>query len=994
MIGPPMVAPLPTRGRGHPVRPWLALGIVLALLGLTPILGGGPGTVGPPVRPPPVLIGTVGHVAVHPFTPRGPTEGRLFNTSLSPVAGVAVSNELAVDILRQVAYSLNRPSATLDEFNLISGASLAAAQLENPVEYLPRSLAFDPVHQRLFVSVASTVNATAWITVLDALTLAPVANITTFGSDPTFHPEALLFDPTSQQLLAENATNLDTAVINTTLEQVRSLVSFPSCAACLPTGFVDLAGHDLVLLPGAASTIPALNTSTAAAAPAFLSPDLEFRAGVGAYDNRTGQVWLANDSTTGDLEIFSSAGTWVNSLPGPASPTALGYVWNGDLVAVADANATYPGAGWEVTTYSGAGLFRTGVYNNPGLPRWETGYAFTGLYPDVAINATYLLTAGGGNATVSLRVNTTAATLSLYRIYPGYPDARAAILADPANGRYYAIDGSPAGIVGYSMNSQAILWQIDLTYAAATYSAPVVSIDPTQQRLYVTFGAAFIDVYSTATGGYLATDFLPNPVDSLSVDSIHHLLYAGTTYPAGPNVTILSISANPNTVLSTIASVDPPCGVAALPALEEVAVASCNDTIGTSVTLYAAANGSILHRFTAGPLAASHLTVDSASDVYATSPSGNNVTVYRATNGTYGTNWTLGPGWDPAAAAVDPPDGFGLATSEDQPAVAVVDLANGSVVDRIPTPTPARGQPDFSLPSTTFYVPIYFTGQVLTVAVVPLPTPPGGLTASGGNGSISLTWASAVGTPGYPVTGYLVLQANSSTAPWVVASSTANLTVTLGSLANGNVYYVAVESVSAAGVSARTSEANATPLGVPYPPIGLTVSNASASGFLVSWAPPASTQGAPVVNYTVEYATRLGGPWSTASAGAGLSYNLTGLAPSTAYDLRVVAWNAAGEGHPSAVVSAATSVGPAATGGPRGLDVTSMTVVMAALLVGLVVATLVLVALVGRSRKAGPTAGPSPPPGAHQTVEGPATGSPSAVPSSTAPPTAGPVRPR
>jgi fibronectin type 3 domain-containing protein len=89
-----------------------------------------------------------------------------------------------------------------------------------------------------------------------------------------------------------------------------------------------------------------------------------------------------------------------------------------------------------------------------------------------------------------------------------------------------------------------------------------------------------------------------------------------------------------------------------------------------------------------------------------------------------------------------------------------------------------------------------------------VPASPAGLSASGGNGLVNLTWTAATGAKSYNV-----YQGTSSgaegAAPVKSGISATNTTVT--GLANGTTYYFTVAGVDTGGVSAKSAEAQATP---------------------------------------------------------------------------------------------------------------------------------------------------------------------------------------
>jgi subtilase family serine protease len=88
-----------------------------------------------------------------------------------------------------------------------------------------------------------------------------------------------------------------------------------------------------------------------------------------------------------------------------------------------------------------------------------------------------------------------------------------------------------------------------------------------------------------------------------------------------------------------------------------------------------------------------------------------------------------------------------------------------------------------------------------------LPTPPTGLIATGGNASVTLSWAAGQGAASYKVFEGASAGKEASAA---VMTNVSGTTTTVTGLANGTPYYFTVASVNAAGSSAPSNEANAT----------------------------------------------------------------------------------------------------------------------------------------------------------------------------------------
>jgi hypothetical protein len=98
-------------------------------------------------------------------------------------------------------------------------------------------------------------------------------------------------------------------------------------------------------------------------------------------------------------------------------------------------------------------------------------------------------------------------------------------------------------------------------------------------------------------------------------------------------------------------------------------------------------------------------------------------------------------------------------------------------------------------------------------AVTTAPSAPQGLTATGGNTSVGLSWSVPASNGGSPVTGYNIYRGTTpggeSATPLTTGITGTSFTDT--GLTNGTTYYYTVAAVNAAGTSPPSAEASATP---------------------------------------------------------------------------------------------------------------------------------------------------------------------------------------
>ncbi|RUS47873.1 hypothetical protein ELR57_08525 [Cohnella sp. AR92] len=186
-------------------------------------------------------------------------------------------------------------------------------------------------------------------------------------------------------------------------------------------------------------------------------------------------------------------------------------------------------------------------------------------------------------------------------------------------------------------------------------------------------------------------------------------------------------------------------------------------------------------------------------------------------------------------------------------------------------------------------------------AVTPtVPAAPAGLGATAGDAQAALTWSASSGAASYNVK-----RATTSGGPYATVATGVNATSYSDTgLTNGTTYYYVVSAVNAAGQSANSAQASATPTApvtptVPSAPTGLAATAGDAQATL-TWS---ASSGA--TSYNVKRATTSGGPYATVATGVtATSYADTGLTNGTTYYYVVSAANAAGESLNSAQASA------------------------------------------------------------------------------------------
>jgi len=200
------------------------------------------------------------------------------------------------------------------------------------------------------------------------------------------------------------------------------------------------------------------------------------------------------------------------------------------------------------------------------------------------------------------------------------------------------------------------------------------------------------------------------------------------------------------------------------------------------------------------------------------------------------------------------------------------------------------------------------SSQATATPRVGIPAAPTGLTATGGNTQVALSWTASSGA-----TSYNVLRSTTSGSGFTsVATGITTTSYTNTGLSNGTLYYYVVTATNTSGTSGDSAQVSATPAGVPAAPTGLTAT-AGNTQVALSWS--ASTG---ATSYNVSRSTTSGSGYTSVVTGlTTTSYTNTGLSNGTPYYYVVTATNASGTSGYSSQASAtpqASSIPAAPTG--------------------------------------------------------------------------------
>ncbi len=221
-----------------------------------------------------------------------------------------------------------------------------------------------------------------------------------------------------------------------------------------------------------------------------------------------------------------------------------------------------------------------------------------------------------------------------------------------------------------------------------------------------------------------------------------------------------------------------------------------------------------------------------------------------------------------------------------------------------------------------------------SVSATPAARPriPTGLTATTNGRNIDVSWT-APPSGGSPVTRYNVEYCSGGCATWLTRTVSGNppaTTTTLTGLAAGTTYRVRVRAVNIAGESGWSATDTATTPTRPETPTNLAVTVTGPDTLSATWTAPVSPSG--IAGYTVQRCTAAAnqdGTWrcvsgySNAGTAATTSHTITGLNGSTAYLVRVQAFNAAGSSGWVTSPSGATTDPPTAPETPTGFTATA-----------------------------------------------------------------------
>ena len=186
-----------------------------------------------------------------------------------------------------------------------------------------------------------------------------------------------------------------------------------------------------------------------------------------------------------------------------------------------------------------------------------------------------------------------------------------------------------------------------------------------------------------------------------------------------------------------------------------------------------------------------------------------------------------------------------------------------------------------------------------TAPVATVPGAPTGLTATPGNGQVSLSWTAPASNGGSAISGYRIYRATVAGAESYTGITVTGTSYTNTGLTNGTTYYYKVSAENDVGEGSLSAEASATPATAPSSPLSLTAMQHKAKGVVLTWAAPTSSGGFAIMGYRIYRSTASGSEVFFVAVGSVLTYRDTSTTKGVRYYYTVTAVNAIGESPPS-----------------------------------------------------------------------------------------------
>ena len=886
---------------------------------------------------------------------QGPIHGHYYDVTDRITEGVGPANFVAVDPESGVVFAASRYGGEVTAFGEANETLFRFVNL-NP-NGLIETFDLDTLHHLIWIGVQPEkayygYTGDSFVWGLDENTFALRVTIPLFpGSAHPFGPSRGLFVPESGKLYLQNGSGA-VAVLNTSTDLVAPVIPVPFPGS-YGTGlsFYSNGSNSFVIAgvgQGGWFSISLTNDTMIGSYPFSSSVYL----GEPAADPPNGYVWFRNASADGLVKFYPN-GSFGGSYPLNTSTYGL---------------TVFPSLNTMVFS-SSVGAVGDVVISMNALNLQVVGWRPTGSQPsEYAFDSATASVVTGGYDNGSL-LNLQLYNLTVLHRYPAFPSFRGSTAVDPARGRYFVGELDPASITGYNESNGSAVWRTAGGWVANA-TGWSQDIDPRAGVLYSTSQGSRLQLleFSEDNGSFLRNLSLAQHEYSsgLWIDPEHRILYASYVGFGNPGVIVYDLTGAAVLRNITLPSWFDVCGGNVNPATTSLYLQSCgaqdnvSELSGTNFTRFA------LHDLPSGrnyPNYVSHDIAVNASGYGFVPTSGGrtaNLSILAPGRPAQDRLLALPNGLNANSVAVDDPAGLLYVDSspfEGADPIGVYDESTLAPLGNLTQPIATTNLAVDPLTSTVIS-PLVWSSQIVTLRAIPVPASPTLLNLTPGNDSLTARWAPSPVAEGFAIDGYDVSVSSDAGQTWAVAARPVGPSVRLDGLVDGTSYLVRVAAFGVGGTSPWSAVATATPVGVPYPPTGLTLAPSGSTGISVSWSPPTVTGGLPILNYTVQY--RAGtGAWTEVSAGPASRASLTGLEAGTAYTVRVVAWNRAGNSSPSAE---AQLVPGETASGLFGVPVPYVLVLLL-----LVIAAIVAALVLFRRRRAPPAPSvppATPPPGA------------------------------